>query len=188
MVGNRWLQPRVDPYKRHLPMPQKPLNEYEIAIYNSNVTVSTTFWDWRHRVLTLYLSIVTAVGGIVAWLYQKDPHQAYVGLPLVFASGISLMAYWWELRVRQIIDMSIESCATIEEQWCLDGRVKPRVKPQHPDSIGIPSAYTMLNSSRKRGETRVFSTTIPWLFGVLGVGSLVLACLIFANASIHGGI
>jgi heme A synthase len=67
-------------------MPQKSLNEYKIAIYNSNVTVSTTFWDWRHRVLTLYLSIVTAAGGIVAWLYQKDLHQAYVGLPLVFAS------------------------------------------------------------------------------------------------------
>jgi hypothetical protein len=98
------------------------------------------------------------------------------------------MTYWWELRVRQIIDMSIESCATIEEEWCLDGRVKPRVEPQHPDSIGIPSAYMMLHSSKKRGETRVFSTTISWLFGLLGVGSLVLACLIFANASIHAGI
>jgi hypothetical protein len=52
-------------------MPQKPLNKYEIALYNSNVTVSTTFWDWRHRVLTVYLSIVTAIGSIVVALPER---------------------------------------------------------------------------------------------------------------------
>ena len=177
MIGNRLPKWSVGPHWRRQSMPGRSPNEYEIAIYNSNATISITFWDWRHKVLTLYLSIITAVGGIVGWLYQKSPHEAYVGLPLVFASGISLMAYWWERRVRQIIDMSIESCATMEERWLLDGRVEP----QHPGSPGILSAYSMLHSANKRGETRIFSTTIPVLFGVLGVGSLILACLIFAR-------
>jgi hypothetical protein len=129
-------------------------------------------------VLSLYLSLMTAVGAIVAWLYQKSPHQAYIGLPLVAASGISIMAYWWERRVREIVDISIESCATMEEQWCFDGRVKA----QDPGSPSLASAYTILHTAKERGQTRTFSTSIPLLFGVLGVGSLVLARLIFANA------
>ncbi len=178
MMGIRWLQPKAGLYRRPLPSTGKPPNEYEIAIYNSNVTVSTIFWDWRHKVLTLYLSLITAVGAIVAWLYNKNPHQPYLGLPLVAASGISVMAYWWERRVRDILDMSIESCASMEERWRLDGRVKV----QHPDDLSHLSAYTRMHTAKKRGETRIFSTTFPILFGVLGVGSLVLACLIFANA------
>lgn len=178
MIGNRLLQSGAGRYKRRSPVPGNTPNEYEIAIYNSNAAISTTFWDWRHKVLTLYLSIVTAVGGIVAWLYQRSPHEAYIGLPLVFTSGISLMAYLWERRVRQLIDMSIESCATMEELW----RSDRRFESQHLGSSGVISAYTALYSATKRGETRIFSTTIPVLFGVIGVSSLILACLIFANS------
>jgi hypothetical protein len=177
MVGIRWLQPRAGLSRQPRPSTDKPPNEYEIAIYNSNVTVSTVFWDWRHKVLTLYLSLMTAIGAIVAWLYPKSPHQVYLGLPLVAASGISVMAYWWEQRVRGIIDMSIESCAMMEKRWCSDGRVKV----QNPDDRRRLSAYTILHTAKEQKETRVFSTTFPILFGVLGAGSLVLACLIFAN-------
>lgn len=177
MVGIRWVQPKAGLYRKPRPNTGKPPNEYEIAIYNSNVTVSTVFWDWRHKVLTLYLSLMTAIGAIVAWLYPKSSHQVYLGLPLVAASGISVMAYWWEKRVRGILDMSIESCAMMEERWCSDGRVKA----QNPDDRRRLSAYTRLHAGTKKGEARIFSRTFPILFGALGVGSLVLACLIFAN-------
>jgi hypothetical protein len=173
MIGNRGVSSRTVLYRRPNISASRSTNEYELAIYNSNVTVSNTFWDWRHKTLTLYLSLMTAIGAIVAWLYQKSPHEPYLGLPLVAASGISYIAYRWERRVREIIDMSVGSCAHMEERWCAEGRV---------GKSGSLSAFTMLNTQSMQGKVRTFSTTIPILFGVLGVGSLVLACLIFANA------
>lgn len=66
----------------------------------------------------------------------------------------------------------------MEDRWCFDGKVNA----QHPGNLSLLSAYTMLHTAKVGGKTRIFSTTIPILFGVFGVGSLVLACLIFANA------
>lgn len=176
MVGDRGLQSRATPSGRRKFSAATPQNEHEIAIYNSNVTVSTAFWDWRHKALTLYLSLITAIGGIVAWLYPKSPHQPYVGLPLIAASGISYIAYRWDRRIREIIDMSVESCANMEEHWCAEGGI------EELDNRKILSVFTMLQNQNLTGKGRTFSRTIPVLFGAIGVGSLILACLIFTTS------
>jgi hypothetical protein len=150
-------------------------NEYEIAIYNSNVAVTRTFWNWRHRVLTLYLSLITAIGAIIAWLAQQTTDQKYLCLPLIAASGISLIAFFWEQRVREIIGLAIKSCAETEQRWQADNYLAAG-----RDGSSINSTYSIMYSSRQAGHVGVFSVTIPILFGVIGGVSLVLACLIFA--------
>lgn len=62
MIGDHGLQSRPTPSGRRKLNAATPPNEHEIAIYNSNITVSTVFWDWRHKALTLYLSLITAIG------------------------------------------------------------------------------------------------------------------------------
>jgi hypothetical protein len=52
-----------------------------LALYSENGAVARAIMEWRHRVITLYVLMLGAVGSTVLWLHQN---KALINLPLPF--------------------------------------------------------------------------------------------------------
>lgn len=61
----------------------------EPAVYSEIASVARVFWEWRHRVISLYLFTVGAVFVLAGWIYEHPYDRRMVALP--FALGAAVM-------------------------------------------------------------------------------------------------
>jgi hypothetical protein len=93
-------------------------SDLRIAIYTENAETVRAFWEWRHKVITIYFAALGAVFVVAGWMIDHKELQVQRLLWLPFALGafftyaISLMERTNRLVLRQCYALG----KSIEEQ------------------------------------------------------------------------
>jgi heme A synthase len=74
-------------------MPEDRDAENARFLYAENAKVATQFWEWRHKVLTLYFTAITAVAIMTAWMYQRNELRRWIVLPLILAAAFHILSH-----------------------------------------------------------------------------------------------
>lgn len=130
----------------------------------------TTFSDWRHKLLTLYLSLITAISAGTAWMYDHPSLRSWAGVPLLSAGILGAPFFLWERRVGRVTNAASYLCSSLEPKVlnCPNGpNLRKELKldtPKLESGREYNSAFDYIARSR-----HVFGGTMPLLFGTLSL-------------------
>jgi cytochrome bd-type quinol oxidase subunit 1 len=66
-------------------------------LYQENAKVTAIFWEWRHKVMTHFLTGIGAIFVVAGWLYQQPKLGRFLSVPFLFGvviSTVSLILDW----------------------------------------------------------------------------------------------
>src|SRR5437016_2050202 len=66
-------------------------------LYQENAKVAAIFWEWRHKVMTQFLTGIGAIFVVAGWLYQQPKLARFLSVPFflgVVLSTVSLILDW----------------------------------------------------------------------------------------------
>ncbi len=63
--------------------------EHLMAMYSENAEVARVFFEWRHKVISLYLFAVGAIFFFAGWLYDHSEFRKFVFLSFLLGALVS---------------------------------------------------------------------------------------------------
>ena len=136
--------------------PQKRSDESR-AIYQETVKVAATFWEWRHKLLTLLFSASAGLLAMSAWLLQNEPRWA-AGVPLLVAGFVSLALGKLERRNATILQKCYDIGSDVEGELRSNGAIF-RYLHDNSTERGRPYTDTL---------KRIFSLSCVFFFALAG--------------------
>ncbi len=75
-----------------------------LALYTENGEVARAFWEWRHKVISLYLLSVAAVFIFAAWLFEHAEARRFLPMPFVIGAFVmSVLALMDRVNTRILV-------------------------------------------------------------------------------------
>lgn len=169
-LGPSYERPELDAVLAKLPYEPELLK----TLYEENAKVSSVFWEWRHKLMTIFLSAVGALLIVAGWLYDRGA-GAWTAVPIASGALVAFHCIRLESRNHAILGDSYRVGAAIEAK--LAGREEA---PAATTSDGTSEAgragaiFTLLDDDARRRYGR----QLRWVFVSIGFAMTVAAAAI----------
>jgi hypothetical protein len=96
----------------------------EERIYEENAKVAATFWEWRHKIMTHFFTVLAAVFALTGWFYQQSGViRIWHCSPLILGAIFSLVSYFFDKRNQRVLRECYRIGSTIELQAREEGGI-----------------------------------------------------------------
>jgi hypothetical protein len=123
--------PRPDPASKDGTVSRESL----ATLYSATTDVAHAFYEWRHRVISLYLLAAGGIFVFAGWLHDKEGLRGFIWLPFVLGSALSCILALMDRVNSGVIAQCYKVAADLETEL-------------HPDSGGVFAALSRSIESR----------------------------------------
>jgi len=84
-------------------------------LYEENAKVAAVFWEWRHKVMTFFFTVIAALIALAGWGYRHDLGR-FDALPLFVAGLLAFVGAGLNVRTGRIVAATYLSGARVESE------------------------------------------------------------------------
>lgn len=131
-------------------------------LYQENAKVTAIFWEWRHKVMTNFLTGIGAIFVVAGWLYQQSKLGWFLSVPFFLGIVLSTVSLILDRRNGEIL----RTCYSVGKEIELELRK------------GKGAIFEMFADYGKRNTYTMILSAIYILFGIIFL-SLSILTLVF---------
>jgi hypothetical protein len=60
-------------------------------LYQENVKIAAIFWEWRHKLITQFVTAMTAIMFVSAWFYERPSLRTWTFSPFLLGAILSMI-------------------------------------------------------------------------------------------------
>jgi hypothetical protein len=122
----------------------------EEKLYEENAKVAAIFWEWRHKIMTHFLTGMAAITALVGWLYKQNGFSAWLCTPLLLGAALSHVSYLLDERNKKILEACLHVGSDLERQSEKGNGIYCFINDLHHNTKG---SYTRILRTLYRAST-----------------------------------
>ena len=106
------------------------------TLYTQNAETARVFWEWRHKVITIFFAAIGAVFILACWMNLQPLLRSYLWVPCLLGVVISLVAWLMEYTNTIVLSKCYELGDRLQKEFMENGGIFARIRGGCPSLIG----------------------------------------------------
>ena len=112
-------------------MPEDNDTKNVSLLYSENAKVAAAFWEWRHKVMTRFFTVVAASVAIASWFYQRTELKPRIFVPFALAAIFSALSDIMDRVNTKILRECYRLGTTMEQKLSVDAGIFKAIQEMH---------------------------------------------------------